>query len=252
MYRFVGEVDEERTLFVVAYEVDGVVGQYVGGVEFRIELYALAVDVEHRVVVGPLSAESLPMVESGLGHVVLIAHVPFAEEGGAVSVLLEVLREKDQIVGLRCLIVHDGMGVRKQTGEDGGPARRGERCGHERIFHAGAFAGHAVERRGLQPRNGSREPHEVVAVVVAEDEDDVARFFAVAGDRDRSGRSGCRLRNVVGCEACGQRDSFQVHHSFMIVVSGLSAIHSMCRRISAASSGAVSVTLRLSPGSRSK
>ena len=121
VYRFVGEVDEERTLFVVAYEVDGVVGQYVGGVKFRIELYALAVDVQYRVVVGPLSAESLPMVESGLGHVVLIAHVPFAEEGGAVSVLLEVLREKDQIVGLRCLIVHDGMGVRKQTGEDGGP-----------------------------------------------------------------------------------------------------------------------------------
>ena len=60
MYRFVGEVDEERTLFVVAYEVDGVVGQYVGGVKFRIELYALAVDVQYRVVEGTLSAESLP------------------------------------------------------------------------------------------------------------------------------------------------------------------------------------------------
>ena len=237
---------------VVAYEVDGVVGQYVGGVKFRIELYALAVDVQYRVVVGPLSAESLPMVESGLGHVVLIAHVPFAEEGGAVSVLLEVLRKKDQIVGLRRLIVHDGMGVRKQTGEDGGPARRGERCGHERIFQAGAFAGHAVERRGLQPRNGSREPHEVVAVVVAEDKDDVPRFFAVAGDRNRGGRFGCCLRNGKDCEACGQCDSFQVHHSFMIVVSGLSAIHLMCRRISVVFSGVASVMLRLLFGSRSK
>ena len=66
--------------------------------------------------------------------------------------------------------------------------------------------------------HGSREPHEVVAVVVAEDEDDVARFFAVAGDRDRSGRLGCRLRNGEGCETCGQRDSFQVHHGFMIVI----------------------------------
>ena len=29
---------------------------------------------------------------------------------------------------------------------------------------------------------------------------------------------GCRLRNGEGCETCGQRDSFQVHHGFMIVI----------------------------------
>ena len=79
------------------------------------------------------------MVESGLGHVVLIAHVPFAEEGGAVSVLLEVLREKDQIVGLRCLIVHEGMGVNR-------PVRMEARLGEESDVVTNAFFRQAPSR----------------------------------------------------------------------------------------------------------
>jgi hypothetical protein len=61
---------------------------------------------------------------------------------------------------------------RVQAGEDRRPARRAERRGDNGILEMDTIGGHGVHVRRLQ-EGMPHEAHGVVAVIVAEDEDDV-------------------------------------------------------------------------------
>ena len=169
----VAEVEEEGLLAAPVLEpLDGLVGEDVGVV--ALELLAAPVDVELWIEVGALALEANPVVEAGSGFVVVVAHVPFADEGGAVAVLLEVLGEEDGALGNRALVVDHAMVVHVLAGQDGGAARGAEGSGDEGVGEVGAFPRETVEGGSFQPLGGVlMKSHEVEAVIVAEDEHDV-------------------------------------------------------------------------------
>ena len=180
--RLVAEVEEEGVVGGAFLEpLDGLVGQDVRVV--ALEGLAPAIDVELRIEVGALSLEADPVVEAGARFVVVVAHVPLAHVGGAVTGLLEVLREEDGSLGDGALVVDHAVVVHVLAGQDGGPAGGTEGRADEGVGKVSPFLGEPVEGRGLQPLGGiGVEAHEVVAMVVAENEDDVGRL---GGGEDR-------------------------------------------------------------------
>ena len=167
-----GEAEPLGRIAAVLEPLPGEIGQHVGCVAR--EGLPLAVDVELRIEVDPLAAKRGPVVEAGPGGVVVVAHVPLADEGGLNASRLEVLREKPGARGHGPLIVHHAVVVHVLPGQDRGPTRRAERGGHEGIGEMNALAGEPVEVGRLEPFGGvGVEAEKVVAVVVGEDEDHI-------------------------------------------------------------------------------
>ena len=93
---------------------------------------------------------------------------------GFTNTLLEVLRKEDQRRIDRMIVVHHPMLVRIETGKDGCPRRRAERRRDERIPEVHAVTRQAIERRRVRIAALAQESHCVVAVIVGQDEHDVA------------------------------------------------------------------------------
>ena len=151
------------------------VGQEIGVVALK--GFSLAVDIEGRVEVGSLAGETDPVVEAFAGGVVLVAHMPLPDVTGAVPCLPEVFGKEAGAGRHGSLVVHYSVVAHILTGKDGGSAGRAKGGGHESVGKMGPLAGDPVEVWGLEKLRGFlHEAHEVVAVVVAQNEQDVARF----------------------------------------------------------------------------
>lgn len=175
VYGFIGEVEEEGFFVLLLSEpLDGLGGEDIGVIAS--EGLVFAVDVEFGIEVGTLAFEADPVVEAGARAIVVVAHVPFADEGCLVSVFLEVLREEDCAGRDGALVIDHAVMVHVLAGEDGGAAGRAEGGGDEGIGEVGAFGGEPVEGGGFQPFRAVRvKAHEVVTVVVTQYEDDIGR-----------------------------------------------------------------------------
>ena len=178
----IAEVEEEGLIGGSLLEpLDGLVGQDVRIV--ALECLPFAVDVKLRIKVGALSLEADPVVKAGTRFVVVVAHVPLADIGGAVAGFLEVLGEEDGSFGNGALIVDHAVMVHVLASQDRSPAGGTEGCANKSIGEVSPFLGEPVEGWGLQPLRSVRmEAHEVVTMVVAEDEDDVG---GIGGGKER-------------------------------------------------------------------
>ena len=183
----IAEVEEEGLIGGPLLEpLDGLGGQDIRVV--ALEGLALAIDVELRIEVGALSLEADPVVEAGARFVVVVAHVPLAHVGGAVTGLLEVLREEDGSLRDGALVVDHAVVVHVLAGQDGGTAGGTERGADEGVGEVSPFLGEPVEGRGFQPLGGiGMEAHEVVTMVVAENKDDVRRLGSGEGREEGGG-----------------------------------------------------------------
>jgi hypothetical protein len=100
----------------------GLVCQNIGGVS--LESPALVIDIKRRVEIRALALKADPMVETGPWSIVLMAHVPFADEGRLIAGLLEVPGEKHRPFRLRPLVIDNTMVVHVLSGENRSPAGR--------------------------------------------------------------------------------------------------------------------------------
>jgi hypothetical protein len=98
-----------------------------------LEFPALVVDIERRVEIRALALETDPMIEARSRRIVVVPHVPFADEGSLVAGFLKVLREEHCSLRRRPLVVGDAMVVHVLPCEDRRPARRAKRGADERI-----------------------------------------------------------------------------------------------------------------------
>src|SRR3546814_9797252 len=90
----VRELKKERPVRVDAvWPVHGVTGKQVGHIRAVRIFHLFSVHVQSRVIILSLPLEAHPAVETRLRLVVLIAHVPFANESRQIVCRLEVLRE---------------------------------------------------------------------------------------------------------------------------------------------------------------
>ena len=190
VHRLVGEHQEEGRVGIgtlAAQPVERLAGEHVGGVAGH--RVARAVHVQDRVLVDALAAEAHPVIEAGTRVVHVLAHVPFPDVGRAPAGLLQQCREEHRpLRDARC-VVHHAVPVRVLAGQDRGPARRAQRRGHERVRQVRALRSHAVQAGRLQERRRAlHEAHEVVAVIIAQDDDHVTRLRRAlgAGTRGRA------------------------------------------------------------------
>ena len=183
----IAEVEEEGLIGgSFPKPLDGLVGQDIRIV--ALEDLAPAVDIEFRIEVGALALEADPVVKAGTRFVVVVAHVPLADVGGAVAGLLEVLGKEDGSLGDGALVVDHPVVVHVLAGQDGGPAGGAEGCADEGVGEVSSFLGEPVEGGSFQPLGGIRvEAHEVVAMVVAENEDNVGRIGGGKGREEGGG-----------------------------------------------------------------
>ena len=183
----IAEVEEEGLIGgSFLNPLNGLVGQDIRIV--ALEGLAPAVDVEFRIEVGALALEADPVVKAGTRFVVVVAHVPLADVGGAVAGLLEVLGKEDGSLGDGALVVNHPVVVHVLAGQHGGPAGGAEGCTDEGVGEVGSFLGEPVEGGSFQPLGGIRvEAHEVVAMVVAENEDNVGRIGGGKGREEGGG-----------------------------------------------------------------
>ena len=158
-----------------AQEVEGEVGRNVGGIAGLFAL--LPVDDEVGIEVHALSGQHLPFVESAG----LLAQVPFSNQAGAISGLLEQLRKCRQagvefFDGIGLLgIASDAVDVGIAAGQDRCTARSAEGVGAASVGKARALAGQAVHVRRLQQRM-ARAAHLGVLLVVGHHQQDVGTW----------------------------------------------------------------------------
>ena len=158
-----------------------------------------AVDVEAVWVweIGPLPFETDPLVEAGFGRVGFGAHVPFAEEAGFVADFLQIGREEDGAFGDGRIVIDDAVTMGVDAGEDGGTTGAAERGSDEGVLEVHTFVGEAVELRSFEPGLGFHETEGVVTMIVAKDEDDVARLGGGAcGEGGTGGKSSQHLAAI--------------------------------------------------------
>ena len=110
-----------------------------------------------------------------------MCHLPMKRR--LVAGLLQQLREEACSARNGRIVIDDVMPVRVQAGQNARAAGRAQRRGDERVLEMRAVARQRVEVRRAQPRLRMHEPHRVVAMVVGEDENDIAAGGAVARRR---------------------------------------------------------------------
>jgi hypothetical protein len=132
------------------------------------------------------------------GLVALAAHVPLADHGRGVAGPLQVLRVKHQVGGHGVVVVHHAVPVGVLPREDGGPGRGAQGGGHKGVGQVHAALGELVEVGRLHERLPLEEAQRVVAVVIGEDEHQVAGLGAgfFRQGRDLAGGRACAKTGV--------------------------------------------------------
>ena len=136
--RLVGQVEQEGMLVLALDEPDRPVGQQVGGVARHFVQGAILEQL--RVGGVSLARHRGPVVPAGSGGGV-VAHVPLADEAGAIARLLERNVEGLEVVTRQIprQVVDDAVAGRELAGEQGRPVRGAERHRMERIHEEGAL-----------------------------------------------------------------------------------------------------------------
>ena len=151
------------------------VGKEIGHVPLK--RFSLSVYVEGGIHIHTLTWETNPVIESFAGLVVLVPHVPFTYVSGAIAGFLQVFGKKPGGRGNGALIVHDVVVAHVLPREDGSSTGRAKGGGNESICKVSAFAGEAIEARGFEElRSFLHEAQEIVAMIVAENQNDVLLF----------------------------------------------------------------------------
>lgn len=166
---FVVDHEEEGAAGVagVVEPFDGFVGGEVGD-EALFAVAALGVVDVVGVVVLTLAGEDFIVVEAGgVG-----LEVPFADEGGLVTGLLEAFGEGDLGAVEGLLVGALAVGVAVESGEEGGARGGADGVSAEEVAHEHAFCGEAVDV-GCGVSGGAVGGDGLSGVVVGEDEDDV-------------------------------------------------------------------------------
>ncbi len=142
--------------------------------------------------IGSLPFETDPLIEAGFRLIGFGTHVPLAEKSRFVAYFLQIGRKEDGALWNGGIVIDDAMAVRIDTGENGSATGAAERGGDESVFEMNPFMGEAVELRSFKPRLSFHEAESVVTMIVAQDEDDVARFgeFGSCGSSWKCGTGG--------------------------------------------------------------
>jgi hypothetical protein len=119
MNRFVSQVQEEGLIGGTVDESLYVLSEQIGRV--ALDVYPFTIDIQRRVDGFPLTRHGYPVVEPWT-RAVVVAHVPLAEEPGAVTGTLELQREYPQVVAGSSRVVDDAVGVRVLARQEAGPA----------------------------------------------------------------------------------------------------------------------------------
>ena len=144
--------------------------------------------------IGALSSEADPMVEAWLRLVTAVAHVPFADEGGFIAGLVQILRKKGRADGNRRIVIDDPVLKRVLPGQHRSAAGRAKRCGDERVPAMRSFPRQSIHVRCFEEGLGLQEAQRVVTLIVGQYKNDVPVL-------PRAGRS-CCLRGRFRSRAC--------------------------------------------------
>ena len=86
------------------------------------------------------------------------------------------------------VVVHDAVAVGVDAGQDRRAAGRAQRRVTQAFVEVRALARQPVEVRRLQETLALQEPQRIVAMIVGQDEDDVARLPLCGGEPPRQGQ----------------------------------------------------------------
>jgi len=143
--------------------------------------YLLAVDIKSGIKIDALPSEADPLIEAGPWFIAGAAHVPFAHESGLPAGLLQILLKEACSFRHAGVIVDDAMFMSVLACQDTGAAGRTKSRRNGGIFYVSAFASHTVHVRSFEEFGFIEKAHKIVAMIVAEDKDDVSGFFAGIG-----------------------------------------------------------------------
>ena len=202
---FMRKIQHERLVrvAVVLHPVQHIVGEQVRNV--ALAFYFFAVNVKSGIEIDALSSEADPLVETGPGFVAGAAHVPFAHKGGLPAGFLQILGEEACAFRHACVIIDNTVFVGILAGQDAGTAGRAQSRRNGGVFYISAFASHTVHVRSFEEFGFIEKAHEVVAVIVAKDKDDVARFSAGIGCRLCDSRFDSKRKSCRGQSQCLQK-----------------------------------------------
>ena len=112
------------------------------------------------------------MVKARPGSIAAASHVPLADKGRLVAGPLKKLGEEDRSRRREIIVVHNVMMVHEQPGQNGGSARRAERCGHKGAGEVGSARRERVEAGSFQ-KGMVKKTDGIVAMVIGQNEDNV-------------------------------------------------------------------------------
>ena len=201
--------------------------------------HPFAIYIEHGDVteciggqVRSLAGEADPMVESGTGFVAETAHVPLAHQRGPVTGGLQEFREGSGTGPKRRIVVDDAVVVHVLPGQNGGPARRTQRCRDHRVLEENAAFRQRIQVGRIE--HGVEETQFVVTLIVHQDEDDVGRIGGVSrkGNQRQDGRAGEKAGSDGPDHADAERGGAQESRS-MISYARIVATESILMALSA-------------------
>ena len=115
------------------------------------------------------------MVKAGPGRVIVMAHVPLANECGLDASRLKILRKEPGATRDRPLVVDNPVMMHVLAGQNRSSARGTERGGHECVGEVHALLRQPIEVRGLQPLRRLRmKPQKVMPMIIGENENDIS------------------------------------------------------------------------------
>ena len=156
--------------------VERVISKFVGNVALL--RYMLPVDIQSVFLgqVRSLTFKTHPMIESGLGIVARIPHVPLTEKRRLIAGLLQITRIKNCALRDRRVVIHNPVLVRILSRENGSAAWRAERRRYKCVLQINAAARHRIHMRSFQERLRLQKAERIVAVVVRQHHNHVAWF----------------------------------------------------------------------------
>lgn len=168
-----GEIKKEGGGLVFSFQpFQSLVSQEV--IDVTTLLFLCSVDVEGGVEILSLPAEADPVMKSFLRRINVVAHVPLANKGSAISMVLKGLREKMDGVRHRTLVVNHTMSPHGLPRQNGSPTGRAKGGRDECIFKVCSLGCHAIQVGGFQKVRGlGMKAHEVVAMIVAENQNEI-------------------------------------------------------------------------------
>lgn len=94
VYRLLGKVEKKGLirLALVAQPLDGLTGENIRIV--ALELTPLPIDIQSRIEVLSLADEADPVIETRASRIIVVPHVPLADEGRLNAGLLQVAGKK--------------------------------------------------------------------------------------------------------------------------------------------------------------